>query len=456
MHFCVAPCKLALAAMCEHLQMEHLSVNKAHIRDHLRAVHTDADLRAWFDPLAFHFSDSGTIEVCFPHALFSRWFSKEKRKLLERSLAHVYGAHARIIYAKPNNGRTPTLQKRLTDPAPLPGKDYAQWSFETFIYNKKNEFPVAMAKEMAASPSNPAYIPFVISGKGTCGKTHLLRAIAHGMAESIPHASMYIGAAEELNALFAETGKTAFRRKMLRCKAIFIDNAQDLALYPDLQQVLLPIEDAFREKKKPFVVAVDENFDRAAFDQKLQSRLESGLVVTVKKPDLDVRLRYVKAQCAANRLHLKKEFLLVLAQRFHNLRTIQGTVTKLSAYQKRTDKALSSSEFEKIITTTSNLSGSPASPAAVINQVAESFALSPEEVTGVERRSDIVLARQTAMYLCRELLGVSYSALGEYFNGKNHATVLYACKKIKKTIDSDKSMHKKVTQIRKKFLSSSG
>ncbi|MDL2210860.1 chromosomal replication initiator DnaA, partial [Desulfovibrio sp. OttesenSCG-928-O18] len=421
-------------------------MNKERIRDHLRTTHTDAELQTWFDPLRLHFPDSGILEVHFPHMFFSRWFGKERQKMLEREVAQVFGPNTRIVYVKSESDRSLTVKKTAPKASALVSGDYGQWSFDTFIYNKKNEFPVAMAREMAASAKNPVYSPFVICGKGTCGKTHLLRAIAGAMTTTLPPESIYLGTVEELNALYAENEKPgAFSKKMLRYKAFFLDNAQDLAAYPELQQELLTIGDAFREKKRPVVVAVDEDIDKSAMSQKLRSRLESGLVVAVKKPDLDIRLRYVKAQCAANRLHLQKEFILPLAQRFQNLRALQGMVTKIAAFQKRNDKPLTNAEFEKLLASSGALSGKPPTPQAIIAHVAEAFSLAPEDISGCSRQAEVVRARQIAMYLCRELLGASLSSLGRYFNGKNHATVLYACKKIKKSMDSDKDTHKLVT-----------
>lgn len=435
--------------------MEHL-VSKKRIRDHLRTMHSDAELQTWFDPLAFSFSDSGTLEIRFPHVLFSRWFGKDRQKFLEREITRIIGLPPRIITHKPKTDRS-LLGTALAAPAVDTANDANQCSFDTFLYNKKNEFPVAMAREIAASANNPAYNPFIICGKGTCGKTHLLRAIAIDMARNIPESAIYFGTVEDLASLFSEYEKPgAFRRRMLRFKAVLLDNAQRLTAYPDLQEELFSIADAYREKKKPFIIVLDEDLDQAALSQKLRSRLESGLIVTVKKPDLDVRLRFVKTQCAAARLYLKKERLLTLAQRFHNVRTIQGLVTKMAAFQKDKGAPLSTAEFEKILAGSAALSGKPPTPSAIISHVAEVFSLTTEEISGDCRRAPVVRARQVAMYVCRELLGISYASLGSYFNGKNHATVLYACNKIKKNMDSNKDMHKTVTRIKKKFLPLSG
>ena len=434
-------------------------MTKQRIRDHLRTTYSDAELQTWFDPLRLRVSETGNIEVSFPHALYARWFSKERQKEFEREIASLFDSQPRITYAKTPCGKARSLKVSTKDfqakavQVVQQSPDQGQWSFDSFIYNKKNEFPVSMAREMAASAQNPAYNPFIICGRGTCGKTHLLRAMAGAMAASLTWDGIFFGTAEELRALHADNDKPGvFKRRLLRHKAIFIDNAHYLASCPGLQQELIHIVEVFREKNKPFVLALDESFDHTALNEKLRARLESGLVVMVKKPDLDVRLRYAKAQCRANRLQLRKDLLLPLAQRFQNLPAIQGMVTKIAAFQNKTDKPVSLADLEKIMAN-DTLTGKPATPESIINQVADTFSLTPGDITGPDRRAPIVYARQIAMYLCRELLGVSLSSLGRYFNGKNHATVIYACKKIEQNMNSDKKTHTLVTQIRKRFLS---
>ena len=435
-----------------------LTMSKQHIRDYLRTLHTDADLQTWFDPLRLKFRDPGILEVQFPHALFSSWFCKERQKRFEKEVAQLLNEPIRVIYSKPSRSKSSLpikLEKNLAEYATAVQGDGVIFSFDTFIYNKKNEFPVSLAREVASTPTNQIYVPFILCGKGSCGKTHLLRAMAGTMASSLPAGGIYFETVEETNTLLQEN-PAAFKRKIMRHKAVFLDNGQNLTHFPELQQELIFIAEYFREKKKTFVLAMDESFDQTALNPKLRSRLESGLAVTVKKPDLDVRLRYAKSQCIANRITLKKELLLSLAQRFHNLTTIQGVIAKVSAFQQKSGKPLTSSDLEKLLAGTDTLSGKPASPSAIINQVAEAFSLIPEDILGNDRRADTTLARQIAMYLCRELLGVPYSSLGSYFNGKNHATVIYACKKIKGSLVSNKDMNKLVTRIRKKFLSPTG
>lgn len=437
-------------------------LDKQRIREHFQTLHSDADLKAWFDPLHFRVPETGILEVCFPHALFSGWFGKERQNWFEKELALLLGPASHIVFTKPDTARKPVAAKKhlpMTEAGQRSAHELlgenARYSFEAFEYNRKNEFPVTMARELASSMTDAAYVPFVICGGGSCGKTHLLRAMAGLMATRLPSGGIYCAAVEEAENLRKEN-PASFKRKMLRHKAIFLDNGQNLALYPDLQQELVFITEKFKEKKKPFVVALDDSLDQQAINPKLRARLESGLSVTLGKPDLDIRLRYAKAQCAAHGFHLKKELLLSIAQRFHTLTTIQGVILKALAFQHNTERSLTEADMEKLLAGTDALTGRRPTAQAIINQVAEKFSLSPERLAGNDRQTKTVRARQVAMYLCRELLGTPYASLGAYFNGKNHATIIHAHRKIGKLVKSDKDMNKLVTTIRKKFLTPSG
>lgn len=429
-------------------------VDKQTIREHLSARHSEADLQAWFDPLHFNVLESGTIEIRFPHALFSNWFGKERQKRLEKELAGLHDGISRIVYLKPGNRRARTVAKPKMEQqaSRKDNADNAQFSFDTFIYNKKNEFPVTMAHKLAVRIEDPLHIPFVICGKGGCGKTHLLRAMAGTAQKTVQHGDIYIGTVEDAGALFT-ADPASFKQTMLQYKAIFLDDGQNLAAFPYLQQEFVLIADSFKENKKNFVLAIDDGLDQTALNPKLRARLESGLSVTVKKPDLDVRMRYAKAQCAAQRIQLKKELLLPIAQRFTSLTIIQGIIAKAAAFQLQNGKPFTASDMEKILAGMDSIAGKCATVPAIISQVADAFSVTPEDIMGMDRGSDAVLARQTAMYLCRKLLAAPYASLGQYFYGKNHSTVMYSVKKIEKKIENDKVMNKLVTKIRKKFLS---
>ena len=434
---------------------------KQTIRTYLLASHSDADLKTWFDPLDLRFVPEAGLEVRFPHALFASWFAGEHRSTLEKEIPLVCEEIQHIRFVAPSASskrlRFPAApQQTASPPVRLPvlpdAEKYSRFTFINFMYNRKNEFPVSMAMEVAKKPDSPEYNPFILCGKGTCGKTHLLRAISRAMAgRLLQEHRMYFGSVEDFAALHAD--KSQYTRDFAtHCTAFFLDDAHLLGKYPVLQQEVALLADTFREQKKPLVLALDGSLRQAGFSDKLRSRLESGLVVTLKKPDLDIRLRYAKEKAEQAQLFLKKEHLLLLTQSIYDFRQLDGLLTKITAYQEKMKRALTDTDLEKILHNTDTPANRLLTPDTIVSLVAEYFSLPIADILGSGRQKDAVSARQISMYLCRELLGVSLAAVGSFFGRKNHATVLYACKKVSKQHDSNKTTNKMVTELRKKCL----
>ncbi len=429
---------------------------KKTLRTSLRATHSEQDLKKWFDPLLLRQGREGELEVHFPHALFAGWFDAEKRTLLERELARALGRSVAVSYCAPGGtvrAAPLPLEKKSGTPLARTGDSC---SFENFICNKKNEFPLAMARKVALDPANKSYFPFVICGKGTCGKTHMLRATARAMASGGAARAMYLGSVEDLSASHPGIGGSAARQRISGYEALFLDDAQRLSEHPALQQELIYLADHFRDRGKPLVLAFDEELDKTGISDRLRSRLEAGLVVTLKKPDLDIRLRYVLAETARLGQALSKEQALSLAQRFHDLRLLSGIMNKISAFCATNACALNDTDLEKLLSHSAESASQSITPESIINAVAEHFSLPPALILGSRRQPDIVQARQISMFLCRDLLGLSFPALGEIFGGKNHATVVYAYKKIQKLQEGDSTMNSLVTAIRKKCVTRRG
>ena len=327
------------------------------------------------------------------------------------------------------------------------------FSFLTFIYNRKNEFPFSVAKTIADNPQNPPYNPFLICGRGECGKTHLLRAMVGEMSAHLQRENIFYGSVADLAAMQAEMPTPEqYRHKLLQYKAICLDNTKDLSKYPSLQEDLAAITAIFKESKKPFVMTLDEGLTESSIHVKLRSCLETGLMVHLKKPDLDVRLRYATAESSKLHLALKKELLFALGRRFANFRNIKDIINKISAFNVNSKRPITHGDFEKILRHADIHSGKQTTPEQIIAYVAEKLGVSPEEIIGSSRQANIVFARQICMYIYRKLMGGVLTSICTYFGGKNHATILYACKKIEKLKDSDKTTNTILTQIHKKFI----
>jgi len=323
------------------------------------------------------------------------------------------------------------------------------YTFETFLVNRKNDFPLAAAKECVAKAAKPPYTPLVVYGQSGAGKSHLLGAMANALRDG--DKTLYFGGIAYLDGMTAAPG----RQTPITEHYVFIDDAERIAACPDTrgaQDALAALIDIFQVSGKLLVLSFEAHpAECAGLGQKLRSRLVSGLVVEIKRPDLDIRRQYVQRENAAQGLHLNKEQIMAIAQRYQDIRSIDGALARLSAYRDLVPlqgaetadlpSILDRGEIEVQLT-----------PVAVILTVAKEFTLLPEEITGKSRNKTVTLARHIAILLCRELLGLSLIQTGRIFSGRDHSSVLYSIKKIKQLQESDKVVHKKVEGLRKLCL----
>ena len=186
-----------------------------------------------------------------------------------------------------------------------------------------------------------------------------------------------------------------------------------------------------------------------ALDERLLSRLESGLVVELMEPDLDVRLRYVQALCKERRLTLTREQLLFLAQRCSQFRLLQGLMLKVGAYHAVKGNSLTPADMENIVRT--GMAEKMPGCREILGEVAKKLNLKPEDVLGVKRRPELVLARQVAMYICRRKLGLSYPELGRAFGGRDHTTIIHGIRKIEELLEGDSQLQHDLTVIKRQL-----
>lgn len=430
---------------------------KKALRLHFKQSCTEQDLHQWFDPLEILLAEDKRLEVRFPHPFFAQWFSTQVQNRFETEL-HTYMGDGYTVDYSIRCGRmtpvaplpAPAVSKKLTMPY---GREY---TFETFISNKRNFFPVASAREVARRDEEIRYNPFVICGPAGSGKTHLLRAIANELSKTVDKKHIHLGTIDDLGTLITNNDPLAVRKTLESCRYLLIDDLHRLRELPQLQEELTSLFNSFYDSRKQMVFTCPGKLSELDFmDAGLRSRLEWGLIVTLKAPDLEVLVQFIQRQCKLHKLQLNKEHIFTLGQRFRDFRHLQGVLNRLTAYRDLVNRTISDSDFEQVLSHTEARAGRPLTADRIIALCGGYFSLPVKDITGDKRHQKVVLARQIAMFLCRELMGSSYPALGRIFGGKDHSTAMYAVKKIQKMIDSDRTTKQLVTDLKKQCLSGS-
>jgi chromosomal replication initiator protein len=235
---------------------------------------------------------------------------------------------------------------------------------------------------------------------------------------------------------------------------IFKDDAQRIADCHDSQDALTALIDIFQVSRKLLVLSFDAHPSQySGFHQKLRSRLVSGLVVEIKQPDMDIRQQYVQRKNMDHNFCLSKKQILEISQRYHDIRSIDGALARISAYHALSSTQSTNAGASDILSVLDQGKGHAfLTPTSVILAVAKEFSLPSEEITGKSKDKAISLARHIAIFLCRELLGLSLIQTGRIFSGRDHSSVLYSIKKVKQLQEGDKVMHKRVEELRKLCL----
>jgi len=427
------------------------------LRSHLERAFSDLELRRWFDPLSLDYRDEDKrLQVVFPHAFFSTWFAQNVQGRFEEQLAGFLGNGCVVSYLTGGDNRRAAI--------PAPGEaaqksvDFPfgrEFSFESFLSNQKNYFPLASAREVAKQQSI-IFNPFIVCGENGSGKTHLLRSIANEIAKRRGAQGVFLGTVEDVANIFASrfAGDVFKAREYLTAfDVLCIDDFQLIQHNHPLQQELVVLFNAFYDNRKQMVFACSDKLTSYDFlHPALKSRLEWGLIVGLKAPDLDIRVQYIRGQCRQKKISLDKEQVLMLAQRFQDFRFLQGIMLKLFAFKELVNATIGPKDFELILSHTEDAPRPTLSPDIIIETVAEHFRIDEKEIKGAKRHHDIVRARQIAMFLCRELLGSSFPSLGRVFGGKDHSTVLYAVNKVKKMQKVSKEMKQLLITLKQQCL----
>lgn len=406
-------------------------MNTDHIYRALLQSFSAAELDKWYPSLGFALEGDALV-VRFPHRYFIDWFELHARKRFEQALS---GIAASISYECRDGSSKGIVREFRHAGQPLPfGAEYV---FDNFLTNNKNYFPLASAQEVAQNV-DVQYNPFVLCGESGAGKSFLLRAIANAKSEQFRD-GIHVTGVEELHELYTSRGDA--RKHLMSMHFFAVDDLQDIAKYQYLQGELVALFDYYHINRKQMVFACAGKIAGFTFlVPKLKSRLEWGLIVTLKAPDLDIRAQFAQARCRDRRLDLPKERILLLAQRFSDLRNLDGCLLKLWAYRELVHDQISDDDFDNILNYLDDRTSTSLTVDQILVTVCSRFEVTQEELLSPARKHDLVFARQVAMYLCRKLLGLSFPELGRAFGGRDHSTALYSCRKIEQLQRDDKSV----------------
>jgi len=337
----------------------------------------------------------------------------------------------------------------------------SRYRFESFMVGQSNRFAWAAAMAVAEQPG-AHYNPLFIYGGAGLGKTHLLNAVGHQALEMYPDLVVrYLSSENFLNDFIDSIRRKRPDDFKARYRSVDILLLDDVQFFEGKEQILEEFFHTFNslyESGKQMVISSDRHpRNLSTLEDRLRSRFEWGLLTDIQPPDVETRLAILKrnAEFAPRPVPLAVlEYIAGLVS--DNIRELEGALTRVTAWSalNRRDIDLETAErvLQDIVTTDEPV---PLGPETIIRTTAQAFSFSVEDVLSSSRRQPLVLCRQIAMYLCRELTDLSLPKIGEQFN-RDHTTVLHSVEKVKRILRSDRAVFDRVNQLTQELRKGDG
>ena len=314
-----------------------------------------------------------------------------------------------------------------------------KYTFETFVVGNNNRFAHAAALAVGNEPSK-SYNPLFLYGGVGLGKTHLMHAIGNRILELYKNYNvLYVTSEKFTNQLInaiKDNKNDMFRSKYRNIDVLLIDDIQFIAGKERIQEEFFHTFNALYEEGKQIIISSDKPpRDIPFLEDRLKSRFEWGLLADISCPDYETRLAILRKKAQDENIIIDDFILSNIANKIDsNIRELEGVFNKIVARASLTHSSITIELAEKIITDFKYESEKVISCDFIKETVAKYFSIEKDDLSGNKRSNDIAFPRQIAMYLCREVANMSYPQIGIDFGGRDHSTVMHACKKIEKEV----------------------
>jgi chromosomal replication initiator protein len=330
-------------------------------------------------------------------------------------------------------------------------------TFENFVVGSGCQLAHAASIAVANAPGR-AYNPLFVFGETGLGKTHLMHAVAHQMLANNPKARIAYVSTEKFTNEFIhairENKLTKFRQYYRNVDALLVDDIHFLSGKESTQEEFFhTFNDLFESGRQIFLASDRPANEIERLENRLVSRFQWGLVTDIQAPDFETRVAILRNKAAAMKIELADEIMDFLAERVsRNVRRMEGALTRIAGYNNLIDRKLDLSAVERLL---SDLLHEEAISKVTVDQiqrkVSDYYKIRFSELVGRRRTSAIVFPRQVAMYISRTLTSDPLKAIGDAFGGRDHGTVIHACKQVENMMEQDGSVKRGVDYLIKQL-----
>lgn len=422
----------------------------------------------WFIPVHLDRIENSTAHIGVPNKFFGDWLSTHYGPLLAEAVAAARGggnlAVSFVIFQKPS-GRSIEPQALLSA-TKASGQAKSRrgillnprYTFKNFVVGAGNQFAHAACMAVAEQPGK-AYNPLFIYGGVGLGKTHLLNAIGNHVAEKTDLRIAYLTTEQFTNEVINSIRYDKMmdlRKRYRHIDMLMIDDIQFLVGKERTQEEFFHTFNALYEGHKQIVLSSDRfPKDMPDIEERLRSRFEWGLIADLQPPDVETRIAILRKKSEDEGVTLPEDVIQFLSTTMKsNIRELEGSLVRLGAYASLTGQVITLDMAKNVLR---DLIGDKKKIVAmddIQEAVCNQFHVRMNELKSRRRSKTLVHPRQIAMYLCRELTDASYPEIGRQFGGKDHTTIIHACRQVAKAKETDAALHTTLETLKEQILRS--
>lgn len=458
-----------------------LAVQWQALQQHLETTFGSADYAAWLAPLKPVAASAGSLTLAAPTAFIAQWVEGHYAPQLQTMLESVTGTPVTLtLQVAPQFAQSftqnfqaqqqPAQQRPAVagGPALLPevaAEPQPEWlsgsrldpryTFDQFVTGKSNQFAFAAAQGVAGAvqAGQPAFNPFFLHGGVGLGKTHLMHAIGHAVQNGKPGVNILYLSSEQFMYKFIKALKDkstlGFKELFRNVDILMIDDIQFIAGKDSTQEEFFHTFNVLVQEGKQVVLTADRSpHELANIEDRLKSRLGSGLTIEVHAPEEETRLAILQAKAESLGFDMAPQVLQLLAQHIaSNVRELEGALNRLVAYARLTGEPLTPELAREQLRDLFRVYNRVVTIEDIQQKVATQFNIRVSDMHSPRRAREVARPRQVAMFLAKQLTNRSYPDIGRAFGGRDHTTVIHACETITSLIPRDSGLAEQIDLV---------
>lgn len=418
----------------------------------------DSTFTTWILPLHPTFKSDDEVVLEAPDSFFKDWVEKHYGQIIQEAL-NLSCKHNVVVHFDIGAFNKNTIAQPPVDTTRLRYKDpwetlnlNPRYTFENFVVGPSNRHAHAYSLAVAESPGK-TYNPLFIYGGVGLGKTHLLQAICHESKKKSPNLKIYYLTSEkftnELIDAIQHHSTSTFRQKYRNVDVLVIDDIQFIAGKESTQEEFFHTFNTLYDAHKQIIITSDRPPKEISnLQDRLVSRFGWGLTTDIQPPDLETRVAILKKKIEKEPVCVPDDVIFFIAGLIKtNIRELEGALIRIIAYSLLEEKPITLDLTKEVLKELSKEPKKLITVDFIQRCVAEEFGVSLQDLKTRRRNKGIVLPRQIAMYLSRELTELSLPEIGGFFGGKDHTTVLHSYNKIKEEIKEDGDLKNKIDRV---------